>query len=147
MIHPGIIRGSMNSLRCPLESPSRGFVWGFVRVYIGGSIWVFIRVSFWGAVCVWEGVGFGFGVRVGFGVRAGFGVKVRHGLDRRVRVLLELPPLDVGQRRDHALSTAEAGPAAVLRLPAVLDQLGQASGGRVAPVVAVWQLGTDALQG
>ena len=48
---------------------------------------------------------------------------------------------------DHALGTAEAGPAALRRLPAVLDQLGQASGGRVAPVVAVGQLGTDALSG
>ena len=35
----------------------------------------------------------------------------------------------------------------MLCLPAVLDQLGQASGGRVAPVAAVRQLGTDALSG
>eukprot|EP00964_Phaeocystis_antarctica_P049434 scaffold28670_cov66-Phaeocystis_antarctica.AAC.1 len=48
---------------------------------------------------------------------------------------------------DHALGTAEGGPAVPLRLPAVLDELGQAGGGRVMPVVAVWQLGTDALQG
>ena len=29
----------------------------------------------------------------------------QHGLDRRVLVLLEQPPLDVGEGRDHALGT------------------------------------------
>ena len=74
-------------------------------------------------------------------------IRVRHGLDRRVSILLEQPPLDLGERRDHALVTAEGGPALVLCLPAVLNELGQAGGGRVPPVAAVEQLGTDALSG
>jgi len=71
-------------------------------------------------------VGVGVGVGVGFRVRVRVKVRVRHGLDRRVLVLLEHPPLDVGERRDHALDTAEGGPVTLLCLPAVLDQLGQA---------------------
>ena len=65
-------------------------------------------------------------VRAWVGVRMRAIIRVRHGLDRRVSVLLEQPPLDLGERRDHALVTAEGGPALVLCLPAVLDELGQA---------------------
>ena len=81
---------------------------------------------------------------MGLGLGLGLGL---WGPDRRVLILLEHPPLDGGERRDHALGTAEAGPALVLCLPTVLDQLGQAGGGRVPPVAAVGQLRTDALSG
>ena len=70
-----------------------------------------------------SGLGSGLGLWQGLGLGLGLGL---WGLDRRVLVLLEHPRLDVGERRDHALGTAEAGPALVLRVPAVLDQLGQA---------------------
>ena len=91
---------------------------------------------------LWQGLGLGLGLGFGFEFGCRLGLQ---GPDRRVLVLLEHPPLDGGERRDHALGTAEAGPALVLCLPTVLDQLGQAGGGRVPPVAAVGQLRTDAL--